>query len=310
MVDSERPDPLEPEGTGDEVESPSTEAGAEPERLLKATAALPALFTIGNGIAGFAAIHFATRAGLGNASPSDLAASAWMILLAMVFDMLDGRVARMTRRTSDFGGQLDSLCDMVSFGAAPAMLSLQTVVNALRGPMLNRVDWLTNSLTLERGIFAVSAIYLACAALRLARFNVENDPDESAHMDFRGLPSPGAAAAVTGMVLLYSRLHRLLLPPEQPPADDWRQWLLLSVSLLLPAITLAVGLLMVSRFRYPHMVNHYIRGRRPVSYIVKLVLIVMAMVLWFYEVAAVVAVVYAFSGPVGATLRKMRRKSA
>ena len=139
-------------------------------RILKTTAVLPSLFTISNGLLGFA---------------------------AMICDMLDGRLARLTRRTSDFGGQLDSLCDVISFGVAPAVLMLRTVMGAVHG-QVGKVAFLAplSDVGIERILWCAAGVYVAGAALRLARFNVENEPDESAHMLFRGLPSPGAAAAV------------------------------------------------------------------------------------------------------------------
>ena len=91
-------------------------------------------------MSGFAAIHFATKDALGEATLAQPGlAGAYCIFLAMFFDMLDGRVARMTRRTTDFGGQLDSLCDVISFGAAPAMLMLRTVVMVVRGHQIDPI---------------------------------------------------------------------------------------------------------------------------------------------------------------------------
>ena len=259
------------------------------QRILRSTAVLPSLFTVSNGLSGFAAIHFATRSGLAHAAPADLRTSALLIFLAMVFDMLDGRVARMTRRTSDFGAQLDSLSDAVSFGAAPAMLMVQTVIMAMRGHQ----SFLGDAVMVERVVWCIAGVYLACAEMRLARFNVENEPDESAHMHFSGLPSPGAAAAVASLVLLLVWVMGF--------DEGWRSgdWLPALVSVLLPAMTLVTGLLMVSRLRYSHVVNQYVRGRRPFSYIVKLVVIVLALFIEPMVTLAVVTTGYALSGPAG-----------
>jgi len=263
------------------------------------TAALPALFTILNGLAGFASIHFATKDALGEADLWNLSAAAWLIFAAMVFDMLDGRVARITRRTSDFGGQLDSLCDVISFGAAPAMLMVRTVTMALRGHV-ERMDVLSGALTIERVVWCVAGVYLACTALRLARFNVENEPDESAHMDFCGLPSPGAAAAVAAMVLLFAHLA--------PMQRGWKSsvWILMTVSITLPVVTLLTAMLMVSRFRYAHVVNQYIRHNKPFGFLVKLVLVLLAAFLNFFITMAVLAVAYALSGFVLVIRRRIR----
>lgn len=269
--------------------------------MLQSTALLPGLLTICNGLSGFAAIHFATKDALGEANLGNLAVAAWLIFLAMVFDMLDGRVARMTRRTSDFGGQLDSLCDVISFGAAPAVLMLRTVIMAIRGHQIEPIILLDKTAGMERIIWAVAALYMACAALRLARFNVETTPDESAHLHFSGLPSPGAAATVAALVLLF----RHVIGEEH----GWRasKWMLGTVSVALPVVTLATALLMVSRVRYAHVVNQYIRGRRPFSYLVKLVVLGLAAMLDPYIALAVLTVGYSLSAPAAAAWRLARR---
>jgi CDP-diacylglycerol--serine O-phosphatidyltransferase len=271
-------------------------------RILLSTSLLPGLLTVSNGLSGFAAIHFATKDALGEATLHHLMIAAWFIFLAMFFDMLDGRVARMTRRTTDFGGQLDSLCDVVSFGVAPAVLMLRTVIMALRGHEMEPFVVLSKTVGVERVVWCIAGLYLACAALRLARFNVENVPDESAHMTFQGLPSPGAAAPVAALVLLFDHLMSF--------ESGWRSqpWLSALVSVVLPLMTLAVGLFMVARFRYTHVVNQYIRGRRPFSYLVKIVIIGLAAMLEPYVTLAAVTVGYALSGPVGALWRLMRRR--
>lgn len=270
-------------------------------RTLVSTAAVPALFTITNGLAGFASIHFATKDALGEAQLINLTVSAWLIFGAMIFDMLDGRVARITRRTSDFGGQLDSLCDMVSFGVAPAMLMLRTVMTVLRG-QVERIEILSGGLGVERVIWCVAGIYVACAALRLARFNVENEPDESAHMNFRGLPSPAAAAAVSATVLLFVDLASW--------EKGWQSstWILISVSITLPVLTLITALLMVSRFHYSHIVNQYIRSKKPFGFLVKLVVLLPAGILYFFITAAVLTVAYALSGPLQMLWKGDRKK--
>jgi len=110
--------------------SPATREGGAPRRILRDTSFLPALVTLMNGIAGFAAIHYATKGSLGSAELGNLTLSAWLIFAAIVFDALDGRVARMTRKATDFGAQLDSLCDAVSFGVAPGILMAHAVIAA------------------------------------------------------------------------------------------------------------------------------------------------------------------------------------
>ena len=282
----------------DEVK-PGWRKGAR-RRILQGTAVLPSFVTVLNGLAGLGAIHWATKTALGQMGPEvvgNLRTAVWMIVLALIFDMLDGRLARMTRRTSDFGGQLDSLCDAVSFGVAPAILMTRTVVLTIRQVGVG------SHLQLERVVWSIGAVYLACTVMRLARFNVENEPDESAHMDFHGLPSPGAAGVVASLVLLFTQLTD---PSLVGPAWQDTTWLLITVSIALPAMTLASALLMVSSFPYAHLVNHWIRGRRPVSYILKLVIVVLAMLYRPAITTAVFASTYALSGPIVALWHRLR----
>jgi CDP-diacylglycerol--serine O-phosphatidyltransferase len=268
-------------------------------RILRSTAVLPAGCTLLNGLSGFAAIHFAAKEGLGVALEApgalvNLNISAWLIFVAMVFDMLDGRLARMTRTTSDFGAQLDSLCDVISFGVAPAVLMLRSTISILRA----QFDYMA----VERIVWCIAGLYVLCAVLRLARFNVETDTDESAHMDFRGLPSPAAAACLASMVLLFTHLV------EKNWAWLSPQMLLRGMSFTLPILATTAGLLMVARFRYPHLINQYIRGKKPFGYLVRLVLIVLAMFLEPFLTLAAGTAVYAFSGPVRATWLRLRAR--
>lgn len=269
-------------------------------RILQSTFVLPSFVTVLNGLAGLGAIHYATKTALGEMAPDvidNLRIAVWMLALAMVFDMLDGSLARITRRTSDFGGQLDSLCDAVSFGVAPPILMTRAAVLTIRQLGLS------SHLQLERVVWAVGAVYLACTVMRLARFNVENEPDESAHMNFHGLPSPGAAGVVASLVLLFTRLTVLV------PAWAETTWLLIAVSVTLPVMTLVAALLMVSNIQYAHLVNHWIRGRKPMSYVLKLVIIVLASLYEFAIAAAVFANIYALSGPVLSGLRRIRSRA-
>jgi len=263
------------------------------KRGLVIPAVLPAICTVFNGLAGFASIHFATKDALGEAGLRNLEIAAWMIGVGMLFDMLDGRLARIARRSSDFGAQLDSICDVITFGVAPGILMLQTVIAVLRG-QIDRIDILLGGTALERTVWSLAALYAICTALRLARFNVETESEQSEHMTFRGLPSPGAAAAIATLVLLFTYLAEF--------ERGWRSstWLLAGVSITLPVVTLIVALLMVSGFEYPHVVNYYLRRNKRFSSLVRLVVFILAAMLNLYITAAALAIVYALSGPVRA----------
>jgi len=243
---------------------------------LKHITILPSLVTILNGVCGFAAIVFAGKgAQLGPGQFSYFAMSGYMILLAMIADMLDGRLARMNQSTSSFGGQLDSLCDIISFGVAPAFLMLKVLEYKMSGfAGFNP----TTATFLERFIWVAAAGYISCAAIRLARFNVENEEDESAHMSFIGLPTPAAAGVIVSLVIL----HQETLPS------------LNIIIYALPFCALGSAVLMVSRIRYPHILNQYLRGKKPFSYLIR-VLLLLAFVFWTNIQAAMVLIFCGFA---------------
>jgi CDP-diacylglycerol--serine O-phosphatidyltransferase len=213
---------------------------------------LPSLVTILNGVCGFASIVFASKgAKAGMADFSYFAIAGYMILLAMIADMLDGRLARFSHSTSSFGGQLDSLCDAISFGLAPAFLMLKILDHKLTAIGFG------NDVFMQRFIWLAGAAYMSCAAIRLARFNVENDQDESAHMNFVGLPSPAAAGVIVSLVIFHQE--------TLPQADI--------VIYVLPFVALAIAILMVSRIRYPHLLNQYLHGKKPFAYLLRALLL-------------------------------------
>ena len=281
------------------------------KRMVASIAVLPSLLTLSNGLLGFAALAVATRQETAFATAlSNQAIAVWLIVGAMLCDMLDGRVARMTHVTSDFGGQLDSMCDVISFGVAPALIMLRTTVLALHEILGDQ-----RHITIERAIWCCAATYVACAVVRLARFNVENEPDESAHMDFKGLPSPGAAAGLLSLILLLDHLRNKSdggwLADSLLKADWFSgDWLLATACILLPAVAVTLGLLMVSRFPYVHLVNQYIRGKKPVGYLVRMTLMVLAVVIIPLVALTIGTQIFVFSAPIKTTIAKIRRRNA
>ena len=233
------------------------------KRRLKYITVLPAFVTLMNGACGFISIFLASRdrdlrwslffrAGF---NVSSFTFAGYMIILAMIADMLDGRLARLTRTTSSFGGQLDSLTDVISFGVAPAFLMLKLVETYL---VIPEFENLRLSLLIERSIFFSAILYAMCAVVRLARFNVENAEDEAAHMNFAGLPSPAAAGVVVSFVILHE--HFLSGMGERSP-EVFDTFVFVTVTAL-PLITFLMSLLMVSRIRYPHLTNQLLRGKK------------------------------------------------
>lgn len=234
---------------------------------------LPSLVTILNGVFGFIAIVLASRGEDRTIGVSNYALAGYMVLLAMIADMLDGRLARMSQSTSSFGGQLDSLCDLISFAVAPAFLMFKVVESELglskdlAGSLFQRFVWLA------------ALAYISCGAIRLARFNVENEENEAAHMSFFGLPSPGAAGVIVSLVIFHQ---------EDVPGFN-------ALIYLLPFVTLGVALLMVGRIRYPHILNVYLRGKKPFRYLIQ-VLLFLGIVVAFKLQAALVLIFGAYAG--------------
>lgn len=212
---------------------------------------LPTLCTLGNLLCGFVSIFIASRPAEMDGLPwnwSPLTLSAALIFMGMAFDGLDGWVARRTHTTSTLGEQLDSMADMVTFGAAPAFMAIQLV--GVQLPFISGSDDMFSRLTL-----LIACIYVACAALRLARFNIEVSlPTEKDHLSFKGLPSPGAAGTVASFVLLHQHFLRHAAESNHP-------WLLPASRTAMVALMMIAAIAMVSRLRYAHIVNRYLRGR-------------------------------------------------
>lgn len=201
-------------------------------------------------------------------------AASIAVFVAMVMDGLDGRVARLTHTQSDFGAEYDSLSDMVAFGVAPALV---VYLWALSG--LGKLGWLA------------AFIYAACTALRLARFNTQIESTDKRY--FQGLPSPSAAAIVASGVWLGTDYG-------VEGADlSWLAW----------ALTIIVGLLMVSNLRYHSFKEIDFRGR--VSFIAAVVVMLVFAVIFFQPplVLFLGFLAYAVSGPVLTLFHLRKRRS-
>lgn len=263
---------------------------------------LPSMATLGNAICGFGAMYIATLDPV--ESPDrwttffalhPFLSAAYLIFVAMLFDALDGRLARFTRHTTDFGGQLDSLADVISFGAAPAFLALQVFKSTYPNvdPVLSRLIW------------AIGALYMSCAAMRLARFNVSNEHGEQHHFSFLGLPSPGAGGAVAAFILMQQDLAH-----EHGRFIDVARNTAKVLVWFLPFVVLATGLLMVSNIRYPHVVNKYLRGRKSIGRVIFVVVLVLLIVVAHRYMLAIGCLLYALLGPISWAMSRFRAKTA
>lgn len=229
---------------------------------------LPNLVTTAALFAGFYAVIAAMR---GNFEEAAIA-----IFFALVFDGLDGRLARMTHTTSKFGAEYDSLSDMVSFGVAPALVMFTWALG-------------------ELGSFGWSAafVYVACAALRLARFNTRVDTADSNY--FTGLASPAAAAIIASTVWV---CHDLGWVGENVPGE---------VAFLVGCLTAIVGVLMVTNVPYYSFKDIDFRGRVPFVVILAVVLAFSLVTLDPPLIFLLAFLLYAASGPV-LLLKGTRRK--
>ena len=205
---------------------------------------LPNLMTAGNLFCGFAAVIKCIQARLltdageyAQLHPDQswitlYTHAVWLILAAVIFDSLDGRLARMGGRTSLFGAEFDSLADVVSFGMTPALMVFFLILSPREDfQWFRELGWI------------IAFIYLLCGAVRLARFNVITNPllhrtEAESSKDFVGLPIPAAAGTVASLVLLLLNLTA--------NAKELRQW-----ALALPFLLILVSMLMVSTIRYP-----------------------------------------------------------
>jgi CDP-diacylglycerol--serine O-phosphatidyltransferase len=185
--------------------------------LKKGIHILPSLFTTGNVFCGFYAFIAVFN--------DQYYLAAWAIVVALIFDVLDGRIARMTKTTSAFGAQYDSLADVISFGMAPAFLAYCWVMKPF-----DRVGWMA------------AFLFLLCAALRLARFNITKPDVKGDH--FTGLPTPAAAAVIASLIIGFEDLFASRINP-----------------MVMVAVVYGLAFLMVSNIKYPAMKRFNFRKR-------------------------------------------------
>lgn len=256
------------------------------QMVRRGVAVAPTLMTLGNLLCGFAAVFIASRAsneGFPN-NWSQSTVAVLFIFLGMVFDGLDGRVARLTRSESELGEQLDSMADLVTFGVAPAFVVIQLV--RVGSPFIGKADYLFG-----RAALIVAGIYVACAALRLARFNIETaEDDDPRHDYFKGMPTPGAAGTVASLVLLHEHfLARSMSPSLGEPEN-------LAVRVAAVAMVVIAGLMamaMVSKLKYPHVLNRYLRRRADLRTFV--VIVVLAGFLMVHPQGSLAALMTAYA---------------
>jgi CDP-diacylglycerol---serine O-phosphatidyltransferase len=242
-------------------------------------AVLPTLLTLGNGVCGLASIAVTTSISLTWTPQEQLFVAGLLIFGGMLFDALDGSAARMTGQSSEFGAQLDSLCDAITFGAAPAV-----------------IVWRFSELLPHRLSWAIGVIFALCVLMRLARFNVETSEDDT-HEGFDGLPSPAAAGTLAAFAIATPRLESLTHAPYRESIQTAAQWGLLTCQYFVPALAVVLAYLMVSRFQYPHILQQWMTGRRSPNQIGQAIFL-LAGVFLLHELALPLAFcIFAFHSP-------------
>jgi CDP-diacylglycerol--serine O-phosphatidyltransferase len=192
-------------------------------RLKRGIYILPSLLTCGNISCGYLSIVSSVN--------GKFTQAAWFLIVAMAFDMTDGRIARLTKTTSEFGVQLDSLSDLSSFGVAPSIMMYELVLNSMGKVGL-----------------AIAVLFVVCSALRLAKFNVRSQ-DRSVHTSFVGLPTPASAGLLVSFVLS----HELIASPGQELTFKTIPILMENMPIFfkaLPVTVVVLSLLMVSNVTY------------------------------------------------------------
>jgi CDP-diacylglycerol--serine O-phosphatidyltransferase len=239
---------------------------------------LPNIITLSSMFSGFYSIIASFN--------SDYERAAWAIMIASVFDVLDGWVARMTHTTSKFGIEIDSLSDAISFGVAPGVLVYSWSLQSF-----GKVGWL--------GAFFM----VACAALRLARFNVQMGSEEKKH--FTGLPSPAAALMIATTVLAYQEVIDTLKGMHLAGLAD-----MISLDYWVLALTFVVAGLMVSNITYHSVKEANLKERRPFGLLVAIVALLTVVAYHPALVLFLISLVYVLAGIGEALFKLLKHKPA
>ena len=223
---------------------------------------LPSLFTTGNVFCGFYAFIAVLN--------EQFYFAAWAIVAGMIFDGLDGRIARLTKTTSAFGEQYDSLADIITFGMAPAFLAYSWVLKPF-----GRLGWMA------------AFLFLLCAALRLARFNVTKPEIRSEH--FVGLPSPASAVVIASIVIAFEDLFATRMNP-----------------FIMVMVVYALAFLMVSNIKYPAFKRFDFKKRVVFSRFLFVILFIYVLATIPRVALFILGITYAIIGPIGLLIKNKK----
>jgi CDP-diacylglycerol--serine O-phosphatidyltransferase len=254
------------------------------EHLKKGVYIIPSLFTCGNMTFGILSMITSIK---GNFIPA-----AWLLVFAMACDILDGRIARMTKTTSEFGIQMDSLSDMISFGTAPALLMYMLILNRLG----------------RLGV-AITILYVLCSGLRLAKFNVTATKPHPASNTFSGLPTPAAAGIIISFVLSYE----LLGPAGTKLSFKTLPFLIDTMPFFfkaMPVVMVLLSFLMVSNIPYTSFKKMNLSKPRAIRLLILIIVIVLLLVVYPQNIFFIIFSLYVLSGIFIYASKKVFRKRA
>jgi CDP-diacylglycerol--serine O-phosphatidyltransferase len=254
---------------------------------------LPTLLTLGNGVCGLAAIAVAVSVILPWEEETKLLVAGVLIFGGMLFDALDGSAARMTGKESQFGAELDSLCDAITFGVAPAVIVWRIGDNQAL-PL--KLSW------------AIGVLFALCVLIRLARYNVETSEGDT-HESFDGLPSPAAAGTIAAFAIAMPEIAAYAADDTYHERTRWIAENVFNGSqFFMAALALALAYLMVSRFQYPHLFQQLIRGRRAPHQIGQAMFVLIGALVLHWMVLPLAFCYYAFASPIRTILKKRQHQ--
>ena len=247
---------------------------------------LPTLLTLGNGTCGLMSIAVSTSAPSGLGVTAAAFYAGVLIYAGMLFDTLDGHVARLAKQTSEFGRQLDSLCDVITFGVAPVFVLLRF-----------------SHFYHYRFLWGIGVLFTLCVVLRLARFNVDAKTSEN-HAYFIGLPSPAAAGTIAAFAVAMPCIIHLNNPSVPEAMQQLGRSSVELIMLCVPILACGLACLMVSRVRYPHIFKQWFQGQRDFNHLVQLTFVVILIVTIHELALPIIFCFFAFGRPVRLVWRK------
>ncbi len=231
---------------------------------------MPSLFTCGNISCGCLSVISSIN--------GNFTKAAWLLIFAIAFDMMDGRIARLTKTTSEFGVQLDSLSDLTSFGIAPSIMIYQLVLNSM-----GKIGQ------------SIAVLFVLCSALRLAKFNIRAN-DKEVHSFFMGLPTPASAGLLISFVLSY---ELFIADPGQSLTFKTIPILMKSMPVFfktMPVVMMLLSLLMVSNVPYISFKKMEFSKPKVFRLLILMVFLIWLIITFPQNIIFIFFTLYAFSG--------------